>query len=1112
MNYNDAIQAMLCEPAREMVFAKDDLSLFDGCHVAGTDEFIAGPSDAAINKIIEKIKADADAMETALAAQASTQADTMKKCMDAISNFADGMSKTGDSIASKSVSIGKLQEVWDNVIPLKSYFDVISAGFDEKSVTRIGILTIATEAIKFAGEIAVTASTMAALGSYASYSNMVKGGFSIGMFAPKFDAEIPGLQDSLDTKDYDITDAMDSKNISLIVHPVGKDTSTSGTLYDFYNMLKDPLNNFFTLEERGLTESIDNVDASLLAARDGSISNGVESTAAQAVLKAKQGDKDYYIADNAKYMDFFKNLHKNVEARIAEVKPTITRVTDMQSAMTDLGNAHIEFFKTEYSFGADVSAGMKAAADAFYKAFDIIDSELNRLITEKNTLIESINPDNVVNDMSKTCDCVATAMRDIADAGDDNKKKDDDGGDNVIEPLTAIKMSLSFMDIDGTKPTQQKHCYWLRFAQLATKFGFLPFPDLMMPTSLRYWPVGFLISIPAPPGIIKIALPIIWIPLITLSGFFGTVVLFIGLCGIMPAPYVFYVSNTGTKKFFLTLRGPGDKMGSDSSDELLSKFIQTPLSLVLKANELEIQKYDPSFKRPQPESFDSVYGKFRSSVESRIDSMNMGFKDINILKLNIKARSANKSISVKHNSKDFSAVEVVQAVEKDLASFIDAMDMPIIKIPGDDGKAKKKDAALIMMSDLADYMSMKFKSPNMDIIDLRDRVFSNMTSYESDASYAADTSEIPNNVNLKSADHMKKFQKFLKKCIAFGVKQLDNDELLVGLIAFSAFFVNNPFKCKDPSSISPADAEKILAIIAVTKALDAALENITFDNIASKVGILSFNKRNLMSVALEVLKSLVPPIPWPGKNFGTGMDVVISKNALTIAMTSSFSLDFLPIQDKVSINTGDIVKPALKGTISGLLAPVYDTANLIDAGKGLANQTLNFGKTLSIGNNSDVLRLEGIDFKPLIRDAVVGTMDGVASTIQPIYDLFVLGIRGFDPNLIDMIMSPLETAKSIAKNMVNSDEFGLMIPNDLLIYEARQLLNKVEGIPFVVPAALCAFAQPVVDIIRDIHPILRFDDLPPWERLTTDNILFCFFLDEFCHQGKKFGGFFESFI
>lgn len=76
-------------------------------------------------------------------------------------------------------------------------------------------------------------------------------------------------------------------------------------------------------------------------------------------------------------------------------------------------------------------------------------------------------------------------------------------------------------------PTIFEYNWWIRFCQIATIVNLVPV----------HWPVGLVI--PSPAGLIKIPLPIIWVPVFIGPTDKLLAVLIIGQCGIIPCPYLF---------------------------------------------------------------------------------------------------------------------------------------------------------------------------------------------------------------------------------------------------------------------------------------------------------------------------------------------------------------------------------------------------------------------------------------------------------------------------------------------------------------------------------------------------------------------------------------------
>ena len=127
-----------------------------------------------------------------------------------------------------------------------------------------------------------------------------------------------------------------------------------------------------------------------------------------------------------------------------------------------------------------------------------------------------------------------------------------------------------------TDPTVTSLEYWKKYCSVATTVNLIP----------TYWPIGILI--PTPGGLIKIPMPIIWLPITVVSTPFCVIVIGIALCGICPAPFVYIVNpnwpfpigmvSTNSSWHVSGLRGP-QQISGDTGSKILpaAPYIQVPL-------------------------------------------------------------------------------------------------------------------------------------------------------------------------------------------------------------------------------------------------------------------------------------------------------------------------------------------------------------------------------------------------------------------------------------------------------------------------------------------------------------------------------------------------------
>jgi hypothetical protein len=367
----------------------------------------------------------------------------------------------------------------------------------------------------------------------------------------------------------------------IISHIAGnEDADSKGALYTkYYNLLNDPTNNFFSLEERGLTSSIGLLDPKLVG---------------QDAITKKEKETDYFIQNMDAMANFYKNFDTTWEARQKQVRAKIVSENlsvsknslelvarhDVQLLLS-LGRVNIYSGSDGYSVTADdgttstVGIGMlegaQTAITAVSNANNVFAERLLDL-QEEITRIETIKKET-----KPTPEKIKARLK------EENSKcfddiPDDLEGEAACSDVKSVLGSDPFFEsldgIDPNLPNFSQGCYWREFAKLATIQGLFPMVNSV--NEFRYWPVGLVI--PSPSGLIKIPLPQIWIPLITISTPLGILVIFLNINGIFISPVVFFMSSSGYKQHLVTIRGSSEKFGSDKEDELIKPLIQIPLA------------------------------------------------------------------------------------------------------------------------------------------------------------------------------------------------------------------------------------------------------------------------------------------------------------------------------------------------------------------------------------------------------------------------------------------------------------------------------------------------------------------------------------------------------
>jgi hypothetical protein len=136
--------------------------------------------------------------------------------------------------------------------------------------------------------------------------------------------------------------------------------------------------------------------------------------------------------------------------------------------------------------------------------------------------------------------------------------------------------------------------------------------------------------------------------------------------------------------------------------------------------------------------------------------------------------------------------------------------------------------------------------------------------------------------------------------------------------------------------------------------------------------------------------------------------------------------------------------------------------------------------------------LSPIDAKTTIIDIVEGSFAPLDGLISPFLDIISIYKTSKDKTFPEII----------GLGKCSPDTSKVPIIEKALFDSAMNVVESIALIPY--PAVLVA-----PGIFQKAHPILNYDDIPPWERLTLKNFLFVAFLDQWNVQGKKTCGFFE---
>ena len=1065
----------------------------------GDTSYVLSDDDiTALENELTAIADDADAQDAA-------DIESLTQCISNLNGMMDKLKLESDSVMQVSAQRGKLDELIDNLEPY--------AWYHERRIYYYKAFRDGIPGVQRATAVQAIFALIQLDNASNNYSTAIKfnttydwlplfvpNSFNITSFVLKY-KYMPDLIASGNPLIASFANGY--YNYSTL--PVATDYKLGGVLYDYYyNVIGDITKEFFNPEK---------------------LSNGISSY--------DPGIPG--LSDQQKNSMYLNSQKEQYDAMVAGIYATkINPALNALKALFDILASY------EMSHNGDSSYSA-----LYVKYFNTIKAERNRLKKIEDDFKEKVkvNPEKpddspFVKDMKKNMACLGDMPAEgLAGPNDEIPEFDGDMADTF---------AYSDKGMNKDSPNYTKMCYWLKFAQKATLYGLMPFPDKEPKnpagTSLRYWPVGLVI--PTPAMLVKIPLPIVWIPITVISSKFATIVIFIGQNGILPCPYVLFLSKTGVKKFLVTLRGPSERFGYEPKDSDIGYpiKIRVPFASTFAQMPELIRQSMLSLNDSSIEPFDKFIGDIKKQISDSID--NCGVPKFNSVD---KVKS-----KIKNGKEKVNPEERYLAVQSDVAAWIDTIKMPKVTLPKDTGRHKNEAGPAKAIKQMKDFLSKKYALPVPKIFDLKTKIMPKILELMNDPDVKVDISLLPPDMDIKTDEDWAKFKAFTAKttnrlmkvflpdawqsnrpymsgaAVSLGsvsyisVKNnnrgnkpndrsdwwIRTDNLMKSKMMLPSISISNPLKCKQILAIPPVDLAYIAIVTNGFSSIKQILDKLEMNAVISMLGFSKFKSDSIMIAVYTVINNAIPSIPLPGDNFKFDFKTMYKQMVKDSIITDPPKFSLKSMKKPVVIDF-NVIKPSLKGAVTGSMTGIF-TALPINL---LTNDSTGFPA------------LSAIDLKVAVKNIILASIDDVAAPLKTPYDAMrvAYGISRFvgsEKSPMDSALDPIGIVKDKAKaatksaidNGVSPASSTLVVPPKAL-ETAMVMLSNLSIIPYpAVGAAAALGGEPVTSVMRKLHPLLYDDDLPPWERLQLKNMLFVFFLDEFCHQGKMYGGFFENYL
>ena len=864
-------------------------------------------------------------------------------------------------------------------------------------------------------------------------------------------------------------------------HTFDEGHTITGKLYEeFYNKMDEPVDNFFTLEERGLTT---NVSEAQKTNNDGITGLSKEEMSKMDDLTTvKYKTRDVYVRNSDKHRKFYEELPNEINDRLNEYFDTHI-AGDMEklcSDMEEIGYYYGAFTRIKGGSISDSTGFIKDYEDLTDKDKGIIASIEARI----KSLSEATSKDAIIAEIRKN-----PCFQDAKDQNDRDIEQEID----MVGPMQTIFGS------DPKNPNQWDDCYWIVFSRHATQYGAtLPlYPDMKNPVSFQYWSVGMMV--PTPAGLVKVPFPIVWIPLVTIDSPMGVVVLFIGMCGITPNIYVFYAGNDGTKKFAITMRGPSEPFGykEECDTPKMCSNLGLPWPSISLNPEclLDIPKIVSGNYAQYLSNENEYYARLKADGLCLLPPqylLQFGLDKIDIRGWILDLRDKLIRFIMQLDFVKLLTTMSLDEIKQIVHNFINSLPFPYLKIPPWMDTFKVILPVLKLIDTVKELFAFKLELKPI-FKSLRDVLKILLLKVLHSNKITELINKLPGNITI-GEEFINEFEELKDTMVDILDIAIDaiNPNNFANLELFTALYNKklniSLFGCYKQFTIPAIDP--LGALNALFENIKSLLKGINLGDFLS-INPRSFTRNMIMDILMNIIDNIIPDVDIPA-GLNTNLADLMKLLAAPLAVLSSIKIEpGIPLIQPIVIDTS-VYKDKILDMFDGWIDSLEEMSdNLSDQVK---QQIYKIIETI-IDPDSTIMKPLITSLEAILKPLVI--MNNVHKLMK-------------DLGLLDSILDPEGLAKKLgeiaiaaASSLVDFNMSHLVIDSDKL-KEAYEKLAKAKVLNYVVIGVGCTYVGPPFKrIIRLMHPILRQDDLPPFERLTLDNMLFVLFLDDFCRVAKR---------
>ena len=713
-------------------------------------------------------------------------------------------------------------------------------------------------------------------------------------------------------------------------------------------------------------------------------------------------------------------------------------------------------------------------------------------------------------------------------------------------------------------PGITKNCYWQQYTDIIQQVSLMPIPDDVSTGQLtrrlfRYYSVAIQIPVPSPAPVvlptlamgipdplISIPMPLIWKHIISINSPIGLFVIWISICGPIPGPFIMYVDENVDPCFLISPKGPigipARKLLVPPTDDIaLIDFL--PIKNLFKVP-VELPGFSKligglNFKSTNPDSIDNFIGKIQSKIKAASDSIKVEdpwvIEGVDTKK--IKELRAKIDKAMRNFPPDIDAVqEGLDIITKAIDKKVDGLKIKPIKFPVNPKKL------LLPVIGPAEFMESVNKlidagtelaeiGLGIPMISLRKKVKilvdRELDSPEIKAKFlkinediAAFESKLRISGGFDQKEIIEERAKLLKDAMKAPLKVVADKITpeMLGFITMILIPIPLPFPCFENVSIEPFPPY-ILALVAAIKALPSAIDALPIEEVAgllSKFIDLSQSLPRIEDAIYFIIQSFLVVVP--DLSFPDPMCATQFKQLVLAAIQNLFKIKIRmphPGIPQLSIPPSlikDAIKKAVKVAFSALTSMVIKELNA-----ALTNG--DFVKVLAVAAiikgilGTDLASITGEDIKSFITsslDAVDAQLESIKNMIPDIPSIDYMSIK----QTLYPTLPPVFIPPNIYPKLPWFSQGPFMeISTEMLIELATPLLQTLIKVPLPLPLALIGASQlPGRLVLSKLHPFSPKEILPSWEKMSTKNLPFVIWLDQFVATAQKQSGICSDYV